>query len=167
MANLNKVIYLTEEQKEALFTNGTLTSASVGGSGTAPTVTFNHTAPTTGTAITASSTGSVDISSSTTANRQVAVVNGLSKDAYGHITAIDLKTVTFDQVNDSLKQESSTGTNTVTINTKLTDYQNNDSNKGNSEIILQSTSGSVSITPTVTTANNSTVVNFEIVWGQF
>ena len=149
------------------FTNGTLTSASVGGSGTAPTVTFNHTAPTTGTAITASSTGSVDISSSTTANRQVAVVNSLSKDAYGHITAIDLKTVTFGQVNDSLKQESSTGTNTVTINTKLTDYQNNDSNKGNSEIILQSTSGSVSITPTVTTANNSTVVNFEIVWGTF
>lgn len=146
------------------FNNGNLTTAVVGGSGTNPTVTINHAVPAMGTDTTP--TQSVDLTSSTEANRQISVISGVTKDTYGHVTALATKTITLSKVLDTLKQSSTSNTNTVTVNTQLVDANNVTTGKGNSSLTLSS-SGSIALTSTIDSTNNATSVNLDIVWGTF
>ena len=147
------------------FADGNLTSVSVaaGGSGVDGVVTVNHAVPTMGSDDT--STQAVDLSSAADANRKISVISGVTKDSYGHVTALSTKTITLGRISDSLSQAASAGTNAVTINTQLKNAEGG--NIGKSGITLGSTGNSVTITPTIDAANNSTSVNLEIVWGSF
>lgn len=147
------------------FADGNLTTASVsaGGAGVDGVVTFNHAVPTMGTDTTP--TQSIDLTSSTSSERQLSVISGVTRDSYGHVTALATKTITLSRISDSLVQSATSGTNTVTIDTQLKDAEN--STIGNSSVTLASAGGSVAITPTITAATNSTSVNLDIVWGSF
>ena len=147
------------------FADGNLTNVSVtaGGSGVDGVVTVNHAVPTMGSNTT--STQGVDLSSAADKDRQISVISGVTKDSYGHVTALATKTITLGRISDSLSQSASAGTNAVTIGTQLKDYANKDIGKSN--ITLASAGKSVTITPTIDAANNSTSVNLEIVWGSF
>ena len=146
------------------FADGNLTSVSVaaGGSGVDGVVTVNHAVPTMGSDDT--STQAVDLSSAADANRKISVISGVTKDSYGHVTA-STKTITLGRISDSLSQEASAGTNAVTIGTQLKNAEG--SALGKSNITLASAGKSVTVTPTIDAANNSTSVNLEIVWGSF
>lgn len=147
------------------FADGNLTSVTVeaGGSGVDGVVTVSHAVPTMGSNTT--STQGVDLSSAVDADRQISVISGVTKDSYGHVTALATKTITLGRISDSLSQSASAGTNAVTIGTQLKDYADKDIGKSN--ITLASAGKSVTITPTIDAANNSTSVNLEIVWGSF
>ena len=147
------------------FADGNLTSVSVaaGGSGVDGVVTVNHAVPTMGSDDT--STQAVDLSSAADANRKISVISGVTKDSYGHVTALSTKTITLGRISDSLSQEASAGTNAVTIGTQLKNAEG--SALGKSNITLASAGKSVTVTPTIDAANNSTSVNLEIVWGSF
>lgn len=147
------------------FADGNLTSVSVaaGGSGVDGVVTVNHAVPTMGSDDT--STQAVDLSSAADANRKISVISGVTKDSYGHVTALATKTITLGRISDSLSQEASAGTNAVTIGTQLKNAEG--TALGKSNITLGSTGNSVTITPTIDAASNSTSVNLEIVWGSF
>ena len=147
------------------FADGNLTSVTVeaGGSDVDGVVTVSHAVPTMGSNTT--STQGVDLSSAADADRQISVISGVTKDSYGHVTALATKTITLGRISDSLSQSASAGTNAVTIGTQLKDYADKDIGKSN--ITLASAGKSVTITPTIDAANNSTSVNLEIVWGSF
>ena len=147
------------------FADGNLTSVSVaaGSSGVDGVVTVNHAVPTMGSDDT--STQAVDLSSAADANRKISVISGVTKDSYGHVTALSTKTITLGRISDSLSQEASAGTNAVTIGTQLKNAEG--SALGKSNITLASAGKSVTVTPTIDAANNSTSVNLEIVWGSF
>ena len=147
------------------FADGNLTSVSVaaGGSGVDGVVTVSHAVPTMGSD--ATSTQAVNLSSAADKDRQISVISGVTKDSYGHVTALATKTITLGRVSDSLSQAASKGTNAVTIGTQLKDYAG--TALGKSDITLASAGKSVTITPTIDAANNSTSVNLEIVWGSF
>ena len=147
------------------FADGNLTSVSVaaGGSGVDGVVTISHAVPTMGSD--ATSTQAVNLSSAADKDRQISVISGVTKDSYGHVTALATKTITLGRVSDSLSQAASKGTNAVTIGTQLKDYAG--TALGKSDITLASAGKSVTITPTIDAANNSTSVNLEIVWGSF
>lgn len=147
------------------FADGNLTSVSVtaGGSGVDGIVTVSHAVPTMGSD--ATSTQAVNLSSAADKDRQISVISGVTKDSYGHVTALATKTITLGRISDSLSQAASAGTNAVTINTQLKNAKGD--NIGKSGITLGSTGNSVTITPTIDAANNSTSVNLEIVWGSF
>ena len=147
------------------FADGNLTSVTVeaGGSGVDGVVTVSHAVPTMGSNTT--STQGVDLSSAADADRQISVISGVTKDSYGHVTALATKTITLGRISDSLSQSASAGTNAVTIGTQLKDYADKDIGKSN--ITLASAGKSVTITPTIDAVNNSTSVNLEIVWGSF
>lgn len=147
------------------FADGNLTSVTVeaGGSGVAGVVTVSHAVPTMGSD--ATSTQAVNLSSAADADRQISVISGVTKDSYGHVTALATKTITLGRISDSLSQSASAGTNAVTIGTQLKDYAG--TALGKSDITLASAGKSVTITPTIDAANNSTSVNLEIVWGSF
>lgn len=147
------------------FADGNLTSVTVeaGGSDVAGVVTVSHAVPTMGSDTTP--TQAVNLSSTADKDRQISVISGVTKDSYGHVTALATKTITLGRISDSLSQAASAGTNAVTIGTQL----KNDAGTalGNSNITLGSTGNSVTITPTIDAASNSTSVNLEIVWGSF
>lgn len=147
------------------FADGNLTSVTVeaGGSGVDGVVTVSHAVPTMGSD--ATSTQAVNLSSAADKDRQISVISGVTKDSYGHVTALATKTITLGRISDSLSQAASAGTNAVTINTQLKNAKGD--NIGKSGITLGSTGNSVTITPTIDAANNSTSVNLEIVWGSF
>lgn len=147
------------------FADGNLTSVTVeaGGSGVAGVVTVSHAVPTMESD--ATSTQAVNLSSAADKDRQISVISGVTKDSYGHVTALATKTITLGQISDSLSQEASAGTNAVTIGTQLKNAEGNALGKSN--ITLGSTGNSVTVTPTIDAANNSTSVNLEIVWGSF
>ena len=147
------------------FADGNLTNVSVtaGGSGVDGVVTVNHAVPTMGSNTT--STQGLDLSSAADKDRQISVISGVTKDSYGHVTSLATKTITLGRISDSLSQSASAGTNAVTIGTQLKDYADKDIGKSN--ITLASAGKSVTITPTIDAANNSTSVNLEIVWGSF
>lgn len=147
------------------FADGNLTSVTVqaGGSGVDGIVTVSHAVPTMGSDTTP--TQAVNLSSAVDKDRQISVISGVTKDSYGHVTALATKTITLGRISDSLSQAASAGTNAVTINTQLKNAKGD--NIGKSGITLGSTGNSVTITPTIDAANNSTSVNLEIVWGSF
>lgn len=147
------------------FADGNLTNVSVtaGGSGVDGVVTINHAVPTMESNTT--STQGLDLSSAADKDRQISVISGVTKDSYGHVTSLATKTITLGRISDSLSQSASAGTNAVTIGTQLKDYADKDIGKSN--ITLASAGKSVTITPTIDAANNSTSVNLEIVWGSF
>ena len=147
------------------FADGNLTSVSVaaGGSGVDGVVTISHAVPTMGSD--ATSTQAVNLSSAADKDRQISVISGVTKDSYGHVTALATKTITLGRISDSLSQAASKGTNAVTIGTQLKNAEG--TALGKSDITLASAGKSVTITPTIDAANNSTSVNLEIVWGSF
>ena len=147
------------------FADGNLTSVSVaaGGSGVDGVVTVSHAVPTMGSDTT--STQAVNLSSAADKDRQISVISGVTKDSYGHVTALATKTITLGHISDSLSQAASAGTNAVTIGTQLKNAKG--TALGKSDITLASAGKSVTITPTIDAANNSTSVNLEIVWGSF
>ncbi len=147
------------------FADGNLTSVTVeaGGSGVAGVVTVSHAVPTMGSD--ATSTQAVNLSSAADKDRQISVISGVTKDSYGHVTALATKTITLGRISDSLSQEASAGTNAVTIGTQLKNAEGNALGKSN--ITLASAGKSVTVTPTIDAASNSTSVNLEIVWGSF
>lgn len=147
------------------FADGNLTSVTVdaGGSGVAGVVTVSHAVPNMGSD--ATSTQAVNLSSAAASDRQISVISGVTKDSYGHVTALATKTITLGHISDSLSQAASAGTNAVTIGTQLKNVEGADIGKSN--ITLASTGNSVTITPTINAENNSTSVNLEIVWGSF
>ena len=147
------------------FADGNLTSVTVeaGGSGVDGIVTVSHAVPAMGSDTTP--TQAVNLSSAADKDRQISVISGVTKDSYGHVTALATKTITLGRISDSLSQAASAGTNAVTINTQLKNAKGD--NIGKSGITLGSTGNSVTITPTIDAANNSTSVNLEIVWGSF
>lgn len=149
------------------FADGNLTSVSVAaggsGSGVDGVVTVSHAAPTMGSDTT--STQGVNLSSAAESDRQISVISGVTKDSYGHVTALATKTITLGRISDSLSQEASAGTNAVTISTQLKNAEG--TALGKSNIALASAGKSVTITPTIDATNNSTSVNLEIVWGSF
>ena len=149
------------------FADGNLTSVSVAaggsGSGVDGVVTVSHAAPTMGSDTT--STQGVNLSSAADKDRQISVISGVTKDSYGHVTALATKTITLGRISDSLSQAASAGTNAVTIGTQLKNAEG--TALGKSDITLASAGKSVTITPTIDAANNSTSVNLEIVWGSF
>ena len=147
------------------FADGNLTSVSVaaGGSGVDGVVTVSHAVPTMGSD--ATSTQAVNLSSAADKDRQISVISGVTKDSYGHVTALATKTITLGRISDSLSQAASAGTNAVTIGTQLKNAAG--TALGKSNITLASTGNSVTITPTIDEASNSTSVNLEIVWGSF
>ena len=165
----NKYIKLQDAAGKDLgvvqFADGNLTSVSVaaGSSGVDGVITVNHAVPTMGSDDT--STQAVDLSSAADANRKISVISGVTKDSYGHVTALSTKTITLGRISDSLSQEASAGTNAVTIGTQLKNAEGNALGKSN--ITLASAGKSVTVTPTIDAANNSTSVNLEIVWGSF
>lgn len=164
----NKKVKLQNSASQDLgtitFNDGNLTTAVVGVSGDNPTITINHAVPTMGTDTTP--TQSVDLTSSTEASRQISVISGVTKDTYGHVTALATKTITLSKVLDTLKQASTSGTNTVTVNTQLVDANNSTNGKGNSSLTLSS-NGSITLTSTIDSSNNATSVNLDVVWGEF
>lgn len=147
------------------FADGNLTSVTVqaGGSGVDGIVTVSHAVPTMGSDTTP--TQAVNLSSAADKDRQISVISGVTKDSYGHVTALATKTITLGRISDSLSQAASAGTNAVTIGTQLKNAAG--TALGNSNITLASTGNSVTITPTIDAASNSTSVNLEIVWGSF
>ena len=147
------------------FADGNLTSVTVeaGGSGVDGVVTVSHAVPAMGSDTTP--TQAVNLSSAADKDRQISVISGVTKDSYGHVTALATKTITLGRISDSLSQAASAGTNAVTIGTQLKNATGTDLGKSN--ITLASTGNSVTITPTIDAANNSTSVNLEIVWGSF
>ena len=147
------------------FADGNLTSVTVeaGGSGVDGVVTVSHAVPTMESDTT--STQAVNLSSAADKDRQISVISGVTKDSYGHVTALATKTITLGRISDSLSQAASAGTNAVTIGTQLKNAAG--TALGNSNITLASTGNSVTITPTINAADNSTSVNLEIVWGSF
>ena len=147
------------------FADGNLTSVTVeaGGSGVDGVVTVSHAVPTMESDTT--STQAVNLSSAADKDRQISVISGVTKDSYGHVTALATKTITLGRISDSLSQEASAGTNAVTIGTQLKNAVG--TALGKSNITLASTGNSVTITPTIDEASNSTSVNLEIVWGSF
>ena len=147
------------------FADGNLTSVSVaaGGSGVDGVVTVSHAVPTMGSD--ATSTQAVNLSSAADKDRQISVISGVTKDSYGHVTALATKTITLGRISDSLSQAASKGTNAVTIGTQLKNAEG--TALGKSDITLASAGKSVTITPTIDAENNSTSVNLEIVWGSF
>lgn len=147
------------------FADGNLTSVTVeaGGSGVDGIVTVSHAVPTMGSDTTP--TQAVNLSSAADKDRQISVISGVTKDSYGHVTALATKTITLGRISDSLSQEASAGTNAVTIGTQLKNAEG--TALGKSNITLASTGNSVTITPTIDAASNSTSVNLEIVWGSF
>lgn len=147
------------------FADGNLTSVTVeaGGSGVDGIVTVSHAVPAMGSDTTP--TQAVNLSSAADKDRQISVISGVTKDSYGHVTALATKTITLGRISDSLSQAASAGTNAVTINTQLKNAKGD--NIGKSGITLGSTGNSVTITPTIDAADNSTSVNLEIVWGSF
>lgn len=147
------------------FADGNLTSVTVqaGGSGVDGIVTVSHAVPAMGSDTTP--TQAVNLSSADEANRKISVISGVTKDSYGHVTALATKTITLGRISDSLSQEASAGTNAVTISTQLKNAES--TALGKSNITLGSTGNSVTITPTIDAASNSTSVNLEIVWGSF
>lgn len=147
------------------FADGNLTSVTVeaGSSGVDGVVTVSHAVPTMGSDTT--STQGVNLSSAAESDRQISVISGVTKDSYGHVTALATKTITLGRISDSLSQAASAGTNAVTIGTQLKNAAG--TALGKSNITLASTGNSVTITPTIDEANNSTSVNLEIVWGSF
>lgn len=147
------------------FADGNLTSVTVeaGGSGVDGIVTVSHAVPAMGSDTTP--TQAVNLSSAADKDRQISVISGVTKDSYGHVTALATKTITLGHISDSLSQAASAGTNAVTINTQLKNAKGD--NIGKSGITLGSTGNSVTITPTIDAADNSTSVNLEIVWGSF
>ena len=147
------------------FADGNLTSVTVeaGGSGVDGVVTVSHAVPTMKSDTT--STQVVNLSSAADKDRQISVISGVTKDSYGHVTALATKTITLGRISDNLSQAASAGTNAVTIGTQLKNAAG--TALGKSNITLASTGNSVTITPTIDEANNSTSVNLEIVWGSF
>ena len=147
------------------FADGNLTSVTVeaGGSGVDGIVTVSHAVPAMGSDTTP--TQAVNLSSAADKDRQISVISGVTKDSYGHVTALATKTITLGRISDSLSQAASAGTNAVTIGTQLKNAAG--TALGNSNITLASTGNSVTITPTIDAASNSTSVNLEIVWGSF
>lgn len=147
------------------FADGNLTSVTVeaGGTGVDGVVTVSHAVPTMESD--ATSTQAVNLSSAADKDRQISVISGVTKDSYGHVTALATKTITLGRISDSLSQAASAGTNAVTIGTQLKNAAG--TALGNSNITLASTGNSVTITPTINAASNSTSVNLEIVWGSF
>lgn len=147
------------------FADGNLTSVSVaaGGSGVDGVVTVSHAVPTMGSDATL--TQAVNLSSAADKDRQISVISGVTKDSYGHVTALATKTITLGRISDSLSQAASKGTNAVTIGTQLKNAEG--TALGKSDITLASAGKSVTITPTIDAENNSTSVNLEIVWGSF
>lgn len=149
------------------FADGNLTSVSVAagssGSGIDGIVTVSHAVPIMGSDTTP--TQAVNLSSAADKDRQISVISGVTKDSYGHVTALATKTITLGRISDSLSQEASAGTNAVTIGTQLKNAEG--TALGKSNITLASTGNSVTITPTIDAASNSTSVNLEIVWGSF
>lgn len=147
------------------FADGNLTSVTVeaGGSGVDGVVTVSHAVPTMESDTT--STQVVNLSSADEANRKISVISGVTKDSYGHVTALATKTITLGRISDSLSQAASAGTNAVTIGTQLKNAAG--TALGKSDITLASAGKSVTITPTIDAASNSTSVNLEIVWGSF
>lgn len=147
------------------FADGNLTSVTVeaGGSGVDGIVTVSHAVPIMGSDTTP--TQAVNLSSAADKDRQISVISGVTKDSYGHVTALATKTITLGRISDSLSQAASAGTNAVTIGTQLKNAAG--TALGKSNITLASTGNSVTITPTIDEANNSTSVNLEIVWGSF
>ena len=147
------------------FADGNLTSVTVeaGGSGVDGVVTVSHAVPTMKPDTT--STQVVNLSSAADKDRQISVISGVTKDSYGHVTALATKTITLGRISDNLSQAASAGTNAVTIGTQLKNAAG--TALGKSNITLASTGNSVTITPTIDEANNSTSVNLEIVWGSF
>lgn len=147
------------------FADGNLTSVTVeaGGSGVNGVVTVSHAVPAMGSDTTP--TQAVNLSSAADKDRQISVISGVTKDSYGHVTALATKTITLGRISDSLSQAASAGTNAVTIGTQLKNAAG--TALGKSNITLASTGNSVTITPTIDAANNSTSVNLEIVWGSF
>ncbi len=147
------------------FADGNLTSVTVeaGGSGVDGIVTVSHAVPAMGSDTTP--TQAVNLSSAADKDRQISVISGVTKDSYGHVTALATKTITLGRISDSLSQAASAGTNAVTIGTQLKNAAG--TALGKSNITLASTGNSVTITPTIDATNNSTSVNLEIVWGSF
>ena len=147
------------------FADGNLTSVTVeaGGSGVDGIVTVSHAVPAMGSDTTP--TQAVNLSSAADKDRQISVISGVTKDSYGHVTALATKTITLGRISDSLSQAASAGTNAVTIGTQLKNAAG--TALGKSDITLASAGKSVTITPTIDAANNSTSVNLEIVWGSF
>ena len=145
------------------FANGDLTTASVqaGGAGVDGVVTFNHAVPTMGTDTTP--TQGLDISSDTEANRQISVISGVTRDSYGHVTAIATKTITFDRSVYGLNQTTSSLTNGVSVATNLKNAGND--TVGSSTFALQSSGSSITVSPT--SSGNATTVDIDIVWGTF
>ena len=147
------------------FADGNLTSVTVeaGGSGVDGVVTVSHAVPTMESDTT--STQAVNLSSAADKDRQISVISGVTKDSYGHVTALATKTITLGRISDSLSQAASAGTNAVTIGTQLKNAAG--TALGKSNITLASAGKSVTITPTIDEGSNSTSVNLEIVWGSF
>jgi len=108
-------------------------------------------------------TQGLDISSDTEANRQISVISGVTRDSYGHVTAIATKTITFDRSVYGLNQTTSSLTNGVSVATNLKNAGND--TVGSSTFALQSSGSSITVSPT--SSGNATTVNIDIVWGTF
>ena len=143
------------------FANGNMTTSVVTADGVNETVTFNHNtvAKTNDTTATASK----NLTSATDSDRQIAAITGITRDDYGHITAVQTSTITLGRVSDKLSSSITSGTNSVTVRSELQDYNGSNDGKGAVDFTLKSPNETISVTNTT----NTNDINIDIVWGSF
>lgn len=141
------------------FANGNMTTTAVTINGVNETVTVNHNTVAKTNDTTA--TSSKNIASSTDSDRQFVAVSGITRDDYGHITALETSTISLSRIDDKLTRTISSSTDSVTVTTALQTWDNEA--KGSSEFTLQSPNNTISVTNTANTGN----INIDIVWGSF
>lgn len=154
------------------FLDGNCTTATVGISSSNPTVKYDHAVPTAGTSH-PNLTATPNLSSDTDTNRQIVAISGISKDSYGHVTAIDTTTYTIEKIAYSLEHGmTSTSTHkldnpdpfdSVTVTTTLKNAAGTTAGTASS-FTLKSPNNSICITPT---ENSSNDINIDIIWGSF
>ena len=147
------------------FSNGNMITATVAENGVNETVTFDHNTVATTNDTTAAP--AKDLSSSTDSNRQITAISGITRDNYGHITAIETSTYTIGRIDDQLVQtitSTSAGASSIDSVTVSTDLQNYaGTSKGTSDFTLKSPNKTIAITNTANTSD----INIDIVWGTF